>query len=81
MQLQHPTMRGGANKESLVEYQQRSIARWPVSIRALETAERDPQWRPFEPSDASPDVGHAPRTGREYFDAIPNDSPGYYWRR
>jgi hypothetical protein len=74
-------MRGGANTESLVEYQQRSLERWPLTVKALGAVERDAKWRPFGPSDARSEEGEAPRTGREYFDAIPKGAPGYYWRR
>lgn len=81
VQLQHPTMRGGANRESLVQYQQRSLERWPLSMKGLGTVVRYPQWRPFEPSDARIDAGEAPRSGLEYFHAVPDCGPGYYWRR
>ena len=81
VQLQHPTMHAGANTESLVEYQQRSIERWPLNVKSVESVERDPTWRPFEPSDMRSDNGEPPRSGREDFDAIPDDSPPYYWRR
>lgn len=81
VQLQHPTLRGGANTASLVEYQRRSVERWPLTVGTLDAVERDPKWRPFEASDARTDVGEAPRSGREYFDAIPDESPLYYWRR
>ena len=60
-------MRGGANTKSLVEYQLRSIERWPLSVKVLDAFERDRQWCPFEPSDARHDDGKAPRSGREYF--------------
>jgi hypothetical protein len=42
---------GGANRESLLEYQTRSVARWPLSVKEVteegETYRRDLRWRPL----------------------------------
>jgi hypothetical protein len=79
VQLRHPTMGGGANSESLVEYQRIALERWPLSVTKLGYIERDPLWRPFEAADAR--EADVPTTGVEYFVAAAGDSPDYYWRR
>lgn len=72
-------MGGGANKESLVAYQRRSTARWPLSVQKVGDIERDPAWRPFETADAQ--EVEAPTTGLAYFESAGEESPDYYWRR
>ena len=79
VQLRFPMMRGGANTESLVEHQRTSIERWPLSVQKLGGVERDPRWRPFDPTDAR--ESESPGTGMEYFEATAGDAPDYYWRR
>lgn len=81
VQLQHPALRGGANRESLIESQQASLAAWPLDVKVADGFTRDPRWRPFTPSDAGPADGAAPRTGRDYFSSAVSADPDYYWRR
>lgn len=51
VQLANPLTGGGANRESLLEYQNRSLARWPLSVKEVteegETFRRDHRWRPL----------------------------------
>ena len=51
VQLANPLTGGGANRESLLEYQARSVARWPLSVKEVtekgETYRRDLRWRPL----------------------------------
>ena len=68
MQLANPLTGGGANGESLLEYQTRSIARWPLSVTEVteegQTYRRDHRWRPLSKEEiefywASTDNGRA----------------------
>jgi hypothetical protein len=79
VQLIYPGMSGGANKESLYEAQQRLLAGLPAAVDLRRGFRRDPTWRPLRSNEvqAGPEE---PQTGRQYFDAIPYDSPAYYWR-
>lgn len=45
-----PTSAGGANKESLIEYQS-SVARMAAEIGPVLGRQRDPNWRPATPMD------------------------------
>ena len=80
VQLRFPAMRGGANKESLVEWQQQLIQRLPPHVTVHEGYERCGDWRPLSEGDCT-DSSRMPETGLEYFDAAGHDSPSYYWRR
>ena len=77
VQLRHPTLAGGANSRSLWEEQERILKRYPTTLREAKGVERDPSWRPLKPEETiTPDI---PQTGREYFDAIGDQPPLYYW--
>ena len=77
VQLAHPTMGGGANRESLVEAQSIAVKRHPLTVQSYSEYVRDPAWRPWSDGDD----GAAPRTGKEYLDAAAEVTPDYYWRR
>jgi hypothetical protein len=51
VQLANPLTGGGANKESLHEYQQRALGRWPLGVQEIDEEgdryRRDPLWRPL----------------------------------
>ena len=68
VQLANPLTGGGANRESLLEYQVRSVARWPLSVKEVteeaETYRRDVRWRPLSKAEiefyaARTDTGRA----------------------
>ena len=79
VQLRFPLMRGGANDESLFEYQQKILKTLPSVVKAAKGYRRDDQWRPLRPADCRDGEG-MPQSGREYFDSIDAEEPGYYWR-
>jgi hypothetical protein len=79
VQLRFPSMRGGANSESLFEYQQKTLKAVPPPLKEAKGYRRDEQWRPLTPDDCR-DAEGMPRVGREYFDSIDAEEPGYYWR-
>ena len=79
VQLRFPSMRGGANGESLFEYQQKVLKTWPPFVKESGGYRRDEQWRPLTPDDCL-DAEGMPRSGREYFDSIDAEEPKYYWR-
>ena len=78
VQLAHPAMRGGANRESLVESQISILKELPVEIRKRDGVLRDPQWRPLREEEVKfrPD---APKDGTSYFHAACSEEPAYYW--
>jgi hypothetical protein len=82
VQLAYPLMRGGANRESLVEAQAAALARHPLQIQnmivpAAGRIDRDAEWRPLTREQAE---SLGPRTGLDYFHAAVADAPPYYWR-
>jgi hypothetical protein len=80
VQLTYPAMGGGANKESLYEYQQNWIERIPLSIKRHGEYSRDETWRPLLAEEIG-NLSKQPESGVEYFEAAGGDSPEYYWRR
>jgi len=80
VQLTHPTMRGGANGESLAESQIAILKELPLEVREHEGILRDPHWRPLRDEELKvrPD---APRDGTAYFHAACKEEPTYYWLR
>ena len=79
VQLAYPSMRGGANGESLCEAQIAALEEYPLSVQEVSGAKRDPQWRPLTNEEAAirADV---PFGGYAYFMAATIEPPGYYWR-
>jgi hypothetical protein len=80
VQLAHPRMRGGANRESLFEAQAAALARFPVNVQIASGHRRDPSWRPLR-EDEGLVREDSPRSGIEYFEAAGEDSVEYYWRK
>jgi len=78
VQLRYPMMRGGANGDSLYEWQQRIIKRLPTSICQHVTYSRDSSWRPLR-ADECQKSADMPQSGRGYFDAIDTEPARYYW--
>ena len=80
VQLTHPTMRGGANGGSLLEYQRDILAEVPAHITEHRGFKRDLAWRPLTERDCQTDPT-APTDGLGYFHAAVAESPVYYWLR
>ncbi len=80
VQLRFPAMRGGANGESLYEYQQTILKYLPVGLSEAKEYKREVSWRPLTREDCE-DIGGMPKTGRAYFDSIDTEEPSYYWRK
>ena len=79
VQLRHPTLRGGANSRSLVEWQQDTVEKWPLDVQTIDGFEREPQWRPWNPGLDVAEKG--PTSGMEYFEAAASYTElRYYWR-
>jgi hypothetical protein len=84
VQLGNPLDGCGPNRECLVEYQQQSIARWPLRITRVQHGgrryERDRTWRPL----SAPEIEHA-RHLVDKFGALPSDAvwsiADCYWRK
>lgn len=51
VQLANPACGGGANRKSLIEYQQKSIQMLPPEILKHGSYKRDPTWRPLNKSE------------------------------
>lgn len=79
VQLRFPSMRGGANGDSLSEHQQKILKALPPSITESKGFRRDASWRPLTAADCE-NAGEMPLTGRAYFDSIDAEEPKYYWR-
>jgi len=77
VQLQHPSLAIGANRHSLWQEQELILQRYPTTVREAKGYERDPKWRPLKPEELV--TAGVPQTGREYFDAMGDDPPAYYW--
>jgi Cysteine-rich CPCC len=85
-QLRFPTMRGGANKVSLVEAQQNYLKFGASDERRLPRArklgpddKRDPLWRPI---DATKDQVEIHEPGKDEGKTYPKDLTDlYYWRK
>jgi Cysteine-rich CPCC len=84
-QLRYPTMRGGANRESLVEYQIEILQKIPFEVKTYRMDEqefyRDPEWRPWHPKDEINSDKEMLKTGYEYFLAVGDETSTYYWRK
>lgn len=80
VQLSNPTMRGGANGNSLFEWQRHILADVPAHITEHQGFIRDTSWRPLTERDCAPDAT-APTDGVSYFHSAERESPIYYWRR
>jgi len=74
VQLLNPTLRGGANKTSLVEAQSLALKKHPLIEQTSGELLRDPLWRPLDKRDPLNEAG-IPRSGPEYFRAAGGDAP------
>ena len=79
VQLRHPDMGGGANRDSLLEAQTQALQLHPVGIQIARGFKRDGKWRPLQESDLH--SASAPTSGSQYFDAAAEESIAYYWKR
>lgn len=80
VQLSHPFMGGGANRESLFECQQKLLKAIPADVTEYNGQKRDSHWRPLRETDYSFGT-NVPKTGSEYFDAAFESLPNYYWKK
>jgi hypothetical protein len=78
VQLAHPALRGGANKQSLFECQRGVLSKLPVCVREHAGWHRDAEWRPLRGEELTSEG--CPTSGLQYFQAAGEDTPGYYWR-
>ncbi len=81
VQMVHPSLRGGANRESLQEAQVRALHQHPLELKIFRGFHRDHEWRPLTEDDVSRTGEGSPRTGIDYFNAAAEARPVYYWRR
>jgi Cysteine-rich CPCC len=63
VQLRFPAMRGGANKQSLYEWQLGALQRLPLHITAHDGYSRCSDWRPLTQEECS-DTSGTPTSGR-----------------
>ena len=78
VQLRHPMMKGGANGGSLFEYQEDILKEIPIKVKEHRGFTRCAKWHPLTESDLKAE-DNFPRTGIDYFPAVLEDSPVYYW--
>jgi hypothetical protein len=79
VQLANPAMDGGANRESLIQVQQRTLATYPLAVQVQAGYKRDSGWRPISETDVR-SMPPPPRDGKSYFDAATSVESQYYWR-
>ena len=79
VQLRFPSLQGGANKESLYDWQHELLSRFPVEKQEHLGFRRASDWRPLRNAECAQSIA-IPRTGREYFEAVGAEKPRYYWR-
>jgi hypothetical protein len=80
VQLRFPAMYGGANSESLFEYQRKVLTRFPTHIKSSGEYDRAIDWRPLTEEECR-EVAGMPESRRDYFESIDVVEPKYYWRR
>ena len=80
MQLRDSCLRGGANKQSLQEWQRTILPAMSTENGVEAGLQRCSDLRPSEEDD-SHDPDEIPRNGREYCESACDDSQSYYWRR
>ncbi len=49
VQLANPRLRGGANKENLIEAQLKALKTYPIEVKEVGKFKRDPEWWPLKP--------------------------------
>ena len=72
VQLWMPTSPVGANKASLIAYQQEWTLRIPLDVQEYQGYLRDPNWRPLKPEEVV-----EPKFGAK----LPEGTKLYYWRQ
>jgi cysteine-rich CPCC protein len=80
VQIRFPLLRGGANRECLVEHQQDWVKWLPLSVQEHRGFRRDSSWRPVRPDECQ-EPGEMPQTRLQHFHEAVEDSPTYYWRK
>ena len=80
VQLRFPAMRGGANRESLFEWQEQLLRELPTDLAEHEGWGRCPDWRPLTMEECGDTTG-MPTSGLTYFEAVGAEEPVYYWRK
>jgi hypothetical protein len=81
VQLKHPLLRGCANRECLLESQEKILIEIPFDIKEYKGYVRDIEWRPLLPKDYNNDK-KLPKGGLDYFNtATEEDEDKYYWRK
>lgn len=79
VQVLYPSMRGGANKDSLWEWQSRTLVQIPAHVSIFRGNNRDPSWRPLNEQDCN--VSEVKSiNGLSYFQAASGESFLYYWQ-
>lgn len=79
VQLKYPGMRGGANGDSLVEFQIKILKTLPIHVTEHQGYHRDKSWRPLKQEECEKPNSY-PKSGEDYFHAAGEDSPVYYWK-
>ena len=79
VQLRFPALRSGANRSSLVDYQNEILKEFPPEVRRFRRYKRDPGWRPLTRDESRPQL-YQPQSRLDYFLAATDDPPEYYWR-
>jgi hypothetical protein len=80
VQLMHPTLQGGANRESLAEAQARVLQKISPVQDEWEGYRRDSLWRPLTESEISKSQNE-PKTGFAYFVSAGEIIAKYYWKK
>jgi hypothetical protein len=79
VQLANPACSGGANHISLVDAQDRALAKFPLDIAEASGVLRAPSWRPL--SDLERDQALAQRTEKYWMNAAVQNVAQCYWNR
>jgi len=84
VQLANPLTGGGANRQSLLEYQRLALSRWPLMVRRIEeegeSYRRDPAWRPLSTEEIAFYASHTEGGQRLTFTAI-FSIEACYWKQ
>jgi hypothetical protein len=86
IQLQYPSMRGGANRESLSEHQAVCLIRLPQGVKKTKAGYRqkvyfrDPSWRPLLESECT-NTDETHYTKSKCIETIGKQEALYFWRR
>jgi hypothetical protein len=80
IQLEYPTLKGGANKGSLYEEQVEILKMIPETITDFNGIQRDDEWRALHSDECTaPSKPH--KTGMDYFNLIGDEQFKYYWKK